>query len=109
MNKIKIMISLSLMTLTLNANPLNYVKCKVEKDNDRIYCTYHQERVNFQKEVEFNWQNPKGKIERTKSFVIPKRHASVYDYRFYNGRTKGLWSVYVNDGDEEFKTTILID
>lgn len=75
------------------------LECTVLDEGDRIIrCTFHAARLEENRTVVFLWRSestPHDDRERT--LVIPSRHASVYDYRYYYGRAPGNWKVIVND------------
>jgi len=87
----------------------NQADCIILKDENSIICKYIQDRVNFDKNVIFNWVEPNGEISRTKNLIIPAGHGSVYDYRYYSGRTKGIWTFKVTDGEKRYTTNFTVE
>ena len=84
------------------------VDCLILEDENSIVCKYKHARVNYEKNVVFDWIEPDGKITRTRELIIPAYHGSVYDYRYIKGRTPGIWTFKVTDGQEEYKTNFTI-
>jgi hypothetical protein len=84
---------------------IDTVDCIILEDENSIVCKYIQNRVNYERDVIFNWIEPNGKISRTRNLTIPARHGSVYDFRYKNGRVTGIWTLKVIDRDKEYKTT----
>jgi hypothetical protein len=87
----------------------NKVDCIVLKDENSIICKYTQQRVNYQKNVTFNWIEPNGQTTREKELIVPAGHGSVYDYRYIYGRTSGVWTLKVIDDKVEYKTNFTIE
>ncbi len=85
------------------------VDCLILEDENSIICKYIHKRVDYDKNVIFNWIEPSGKITRVKELIIPAGHGSVYDYRYIKGRTHGVWTFTVTDGEKEFKTNFTIE
>ena len=84
---------------------IDTVDCIILEDENSIVCKYVQDRVDHERDVIFDWVEPDGKISRTKNLTIPVGHGSVYDFRYKDGRTAGIWTLKVTDGNKEYKTT----
>jgi hypothetical protein len=97
------------ITFSYAQDTQNAVDCLILEDENSIICKYTHERVDFDKEVEFQWIEPDGRVTRTRSLVIPAYHGSVYDYRYIEGRTKGEWTFKVIDDSTEYKTTFILE
>jgi len=93
---------------TLVAQNTAGVDCIILEDENSIVCKYTHTRVSYEKNVTFNWIEPNGQITRTKELTIPAGHGSIYDYRYIKGRTHGVWTFVVVDGESEFKTNFTI-
>jgi hypothetical protein len=109
----KKILSISLFALILSFKAFGYddfkeAQCVIIEEENAIYCKYIHTRVNHDKQVVFNWIEPNGIISRSRVMTIPAGHGSVYDYRFLEGRTKGIWTFEVIDDDESIKTTFEI-
>lgn len=86
----------------------NPVDCLILEDENSIICKYVHERVDYDKEVEFQWVEPSGNVTRKRKMVIPAYHGSIYDYRYIEGRSKGEWIFRVVDGSLEYQTTFTL-
>jgi hypothetical protein len=107
--KSKYLILLCMVFLTfLNAED-ELVDCLILEDENSIICKYSHTRVSEEKNITVQWIEPDGTITRTRNMIIPAFHGSVYDYRYVEGRTKGLWTFKVIDGQEEHTTNFTID
>jgi len=111
--KIKYFI-LTLLSFTFftfaNATSVNSsVDCIILEDEDSIICKYTHNRVNYNKIITVQWIEPNNQITRTREMIIPAYHGSIYDYRYKNNRTKGIWTFKVIDDDKEYKTNFTID
>jgi hypothetical protein len=84
------------------------VDCLILEDENSIICKYSQDRISLEKNITVQWIEPDGFISRTRGMLIPAFHASVYDYRYVQGRTKGIWTFKVIDNKEEYTTTFTI-
>ncbi len=84
------------------------VACLILEDKNSIICRYSHERISLEKHITVHWIEPDGLISRTRDMIIPASHASIYDYRYVQGRTKGIWTFKVIDNKEEFTTTFTI-
>jgi len=98
----KIILSLFLANVLFAKNS---VDCIILEDEDSIVCKYSQIRVNYDKNVTFEWVEPNGIVSRTKNFIIKAKYGSVYDYRYIKGRTRGEWTLRVIDKDKTYETT----
>ena len=83
--------------------------CIILEDENSIICKYTHKRVGYDKSVTFDWIEPNGKISRTRQMTIPAGHGSVYDFRYKKGRTHGVWTFKVADGEQEIKTNFTIE
>lgn len=83
--------------------------CIILKEENSIICKYTHVRISEDKQVTFNWIEPDGVVTRTRVMTIPAGHGSVYDYRYLDGRTKGLWSFEVIDGEDKIITNFTVE
>jgi hypothetical protein len=105
---LKYILLLSTIFLTfLEANEKK-VDCFILEEESSIICKYSHARISLDKYITVQWIEPDGLISRTRDITIPAFHASVYDYRYVHGRTKGIWTFKVIDNKEDFTTTITI-
>lgn len=86
----------------------NKVDCIILEDENSIICKYSHERTSTEQNITVNWIEPDGEITRTRDMVIPAFHGSVYDYRYVNGRTPGIWTFKVTDKGDEYTTSFTI-
>jgi hypothetical protein len=87
---------------------LSKAECVVIEEENAIYCKYVHTRTNIDKVVKFNWIEPDGTISRSRDMLIPPGHGSVYDYRYLQGRSIGVWTFEVIDNNQSIKTTFEI-
>jgi len=85
------------------------VDCLILEDENSIICKYSFTRVAIDKNILVQWIEPNGKITREREITIPANHGSVYDYRYIQGRTKGIWTFKVLDKKEEYTTHFTIE
>ncbi|XPV69306.1 MAG: hypothetical protein ACNI25_01720 [Halarcobacter sp.] len=86
----------------------NIVDCLILQDEDSIVCKYMHERMQTDKNIIVKWIDPQGELSRQRTLIIPAGHGSIYDFRYIQGREKGLWQFIVIDGKDEYSTTFEI-
>lgn len=99
-----ILSTLLLLSITFAQENNAEVDCLILEDENSIICKYLHTRVSFDKSVSFEWVDPEGNISRTRDMIIPAEHGSVYDFRYIQGRQKGIWTFRVIDGENTYKT-----
>ncbi len=85
------------------------VDCIILEDEDSIICKYSHDRVDYNKIITVQWIEPDNQITRTREMIIPAHHGSIYDYRYKNGRTKGVWTFKVIDDNKEYTTNFTVE
>lgn len=85
------------------------VDCLILQDENSIICKYEHQRMEEDKEVVIQWINPQGEISRERTIIIPAGHGSIYDFRYIEGRIKGIWQFKVKAAEEEVSTTFTLD
>jgi hypothetical protein len=85
--------------------------CIILEDEDSIICKYTHTRVDYDKKITVQWIEPNEQITREREMIIPSNHGSIYDFRYKQGRTKGVWTFKVidKDVDEEYTTNFTIE
>ena len=107
--KYYIYIVLSFLFLTsVQANDKN-VDCLILDDENSIICKYTHTRLAHDKTISVQWIEPNNQITRSREMIIPAQHGSVYDFRYKEGRTKGIWTFKVIDSGDEYSTTFTIE
>ena len=104
-----ILLIFAFITLSYAGETPNGVDCLILEDENSIICKYTHERADFDKEVEFQWIEPDGRVTRKRAMIIPAYHGSIYDYRYIEGRNKGEWTFKVIDNGIEYKTTFVLE
>ncbi|NQY94081.1 MAG: hypothetical protein HRT43_07945 [Campylobacteraceae bacterium] len=101
----KIMLFILLLSLGLFAQENKpEVDCLILEDENSIICKYILVREGTDKSITFEWIDPQGNVSRTKDVMVLSNHGSVYDFRYINGREKGIWTFKVIDNNEIYKT-----
>ena len=85
------------------------VDCLILEDENSIICKFTHDRVSYNKIINVQWIEPDNTITRKREMIIPSNHGSIYDYRYKQGRTKGIWTFKVTDDDEEYTTNFTIE
>jgi len=101
----KILLVMLLLSLSLFAQENKAeVDCLILEDENSIICKYVLTRESTDKNITFEWINPSGDVSRTKDVIVLSNHGSVYDFRYINGREKGVWTFKVIDNEQIYKT-----
>jgi hypothetical protein len=85
------------------------VDCILLEDENSIICKYMTPRTDEPKDITVQWIDPNNEISRQRRMTIPEYHGSIYDYRYLQGRLKGVWTFKVIDADEEFTTNFTVE
>ncbi len=85
------------------------VDCLILQDENSIICKYEHQRMEKDKELIVQWIDPKGEISRERTVVLPAGHGSIYDFRYIEGRMKGIWQFKVKEDQEEISTTFTLN
>lgn len=94
----------SLLVASDSYEEQNIADCVILKDQNSIICKYMQERETFDKNILVEWIDPDGKVSRSREMTIPAGHGSIYDFRYIEGRKKGVWLFKVYDGENTYET-----
>ena len=94
-------------TIQKSYNP--NVDCLILEDENSIICKVEviKDPQNEQKIV-INWVNPNGEISRTREMLIPAGDSSAYDFRYLDGREKGIWNFKIIYKDKEYSNNFEI-
>jgi hypothetical protein len=92
------------------AQDSNTLICEVlGEGSKRIQCTFFTSRVNYDRNITFEWKSPSiGKDDRTRMIILNANYGSLYDFRYYYGRSPGEWHVSVKDGNITLSDTTFI-
>ena len=101
---------LLLLTLTASSLIAAEVVCKTIQENiKKIRCKYMDIAQDKERVVTFNWTSPDNPADnRTKNQKIPAGHISVYDDRYFSGRSEGKWGIEVVEANQQKVSTVYI-
>lgn len=83
--------------------------CKVANEDEilKIKCTYETTRKSYDRNISLAWTSPSTpQDDRFKTIVLPAQHGSVYDFRYFDGRAEGSWTISATDESSGEVTTI---
>lgn len=80
------------------------VDCLILEDENSIICKFETNRQVEDKQIVVEWIDPNNEISRSRELIIPSGHASIYDYRYMDGREPGNWVFKVIYNEVEYKT-----
>lgn len=71
------------------------LKCSTTQEGiKKIKCKYMDVTRNFDRHIVFNWVSPDNAADnRTKRLLLPAYNKSVFDFRYFGGRSEGLWKI----------------
>lgn len=103
------MMFISFLFANQNGNVESYnpnIECLILEDEDSIVCKFEvqKDEENSQK-VTINWISPNGEISRSRELEVAPQNASVYDFRYLDGREKGLWSFVIIYKDSQYSSS----
>lgn len=101
MRRSLLVIFLFFLPFNIYANSSIGADCLILEDENSIVCKYTHERVDYEKTVTFEWIDPNGELSRSREMSIPAMHGSVYDFRYIKGRSLGIWTFQVIDGEQK--------
>lgn len=94
--------------IELQEEAIKEADCLIVNDENSIICKYTSPILLEDKEVIIEWINPDGESTRRRGKIKPAGHSSVYDFRYLNGRIKGIWMFRVFDDKDIITTTFEI-
>jgi len=106
--KLRYLILLCTVFLSFINASENKADCIILEDENSIICKYSHERIPLEKKITVKWIEPDGSVTRIRDMIIPALHGSVYDFRYVNGRTNGIWTFTVIDNGDEYTTSFTI-
>ena len=80
------------------------VDCLILQDENSIICKFETNRSDKDESIVVQWIDPQGDVSRSRNMLVPAGHASIYDYRYLDGRIAGEWTFKVIENDKEFST-----
>jgi hypothetical protein len=90
----------------------NNLVCEVlGEGSKRIQCTFFTERIDHDRNITFEWKSPSlAEDHRERTVMLNAHHGSIYDFRYYYGRSPGEWRVCAKEGDVKLgETTFIIE
>ena len=96
-----------LSTLTLFAT--DALECKVVNEDDiyKIKCKYMTVPKTYDRNISMAWTSPSTPADdRFKTVLLKAYNKSVYDFRYFDGRADGSWTISATDDSTAQVTTI---
>ncbi len=100
----------SLFTLTIFAT--NALECKVVNEDDiyKIKCKYMTISKTYDRNISMAWTSPSTPgDDRFKTVLLKAYNKSVYDFRYFDGRADGSWTISATDDSTAQVTTITFE
>jgi len=83
--------------------------CNVVNEDEilKIKCLYKSTRKSYDRNISMAWTSPSTpQDDRFKTILLPAHHGSTYDYRYFDGRADGSWTISATDEKTGQVTTI---
>ena len=88
------------------------IVCEVlGEESKRVQCTFFSTRAGHDRNITFHWISPSLRgDDRKRTIILKAHHGSIYDFRYYYGRSPGEWVVTISEDNATLaKTTFIID
>ncbi len=98
---------LSILTLSLFAT--DALVCNVVNEDNilKIKCKYKTSSKDYDRNISMAWTSPSTpQDDRFKTILLPAYHVSAYDFRYFDGRADGAWTISPTDEETGTVTTI---
>lgn len=96
-------------SLTFSLLASDALVCNVVNQDDilKIKCKYKTVSKDYDRNISMSWTSPSTpQDDRFKTIVLPAYHVSAYDYRYFDGRADGSWTISATDEETGQVTTI---
>ena len=97
-----------LFLLVTTVGSTAHLECvTIQEGIKKIQCKYEAPSVSYDRNVTFFWISPDNPADnRAKTIAVQAGHISVYDFRYFAGRSEGLWNISVIE--EENNQTVSV-
>ncbi len=98
-----------LMFLAISLFAADALVCNVVNEDEilKIKCIYKTTRTDYDRNISMAWTSPSTpQDDRFKTILLPAHHGSTYDYRYFDGRADGSWTISATDEKTGQVTTI---
>lgn len=94
-------------TLTIFAS--DALICNVINKDDirKIKCKYKTVSKDYDRNISISWTSPSTpQDDRFKTVLLPAYNISAYDFRYFDGRADGSWTISATDEETGQVTTV---
>ena len=98
-----------LIAFTLSIFATDALVCKVVNEDEilKIKCIYKTARKSYDRNISMAWTSPSTpQDDRFKTVLLPAQHGSAYDFRYFDGRADGSWTISATDDSTGQVTSI---
>lgn len=98
-----------LLMFTVSIFATDALVCEVVNQDDilKIKCKYKTVSKDYDRNISMAWTSPSTpQDDRFKTIVLPAYNISVYDFRYFDGRADGSWTISATDEETGQVTTI---
>ena len=85
------------------------LKCNVVNEDDiyKIKCKYMTVAKSYDRNISIAWTSPSApQDDRFKTILLKAYNKSIYDFRYFDGRANGSWTITATDDSSGEVTTI---
>lgn len=89
---------LAFLSLSLFAS--DALKCELVNKDDilKIKCKYNTISTDYDRNISMAWTSPSTpQDDRFKTVLLPAYNISVFDFRYFDGRADGSWTISATD------------
>jgi hypothetical protein len=97
------------IAFTLSILAADALVCKVVNEDEilKIKCIYKTARKDYDRNISMAWTSPSTpQDDRFKTVLLPAQHGSAYDFRYFDGRADGSWTISATDDSTGQVTSI---
>ncbi len=97
------------ISLTLGLFAADTLVCNLVNEDDilKIKCKYQTVSKDYDRNISIAWTSPSTpQDDRFRTILLPAYNISAYDYRYFDGRADGSWTISVTDEHSGQVTTV---
>jgi len=90
----------TIIIFSLSLIAADSVSCKLVNQDDilKIKCKYNTIAKSYDRNISMAWKSPSfPQDDRFRTIVLPANNKSTYDFRYFDGRADGAWSISATD------------
>lgn len=96
------------LSLSISLYAEDALLCELINEDEilKIKCKYKTAPKTYDRNISMAWTSPSTpQDDRFRTILLPAHHASTYDFRYFDGRADGSWTISATDEDTGQVTT----